>query len=150
MSDPAAAPLVLPPLLDLDAAAQADHFLIMGDHANLWFEPRQSDTLIVSFDNLATIDEGWPRGPWLSRRLAPLGHSVLGVQSHAKDWFRQPTAPALLRGLAEHALSRCRRRDPLYPQGRAGLRSFCSRRPRPCRTSVRPERATAARALLHA
>jgi hypothetical protein len=110
MSDPAAAPLVLPPLLDLDAAAQADHFLIMGDHANLWFEPRQSDTLIVSFDNLATIDEGWPRGPWLSRRLAPLGHSVLGVQSHAKDWFRQPTAPALLRGLEERGFFRRFRR----------------------------------------
>lgn len=99
-------PIDLPPQMDLDAAAGADHFLIMGDHANLWFEPRRSDTLIVSFDNLATIDEGWPRGPWLSRRLDPLGHSVLGVQSHAKDWFRQPTAPALLRGLEERGFFR--------------------------------------------
>ncbi|TXI04217.1 MAG: hypothetical protein E6Q73_03600 [Pseudorhodobacter sp.] len=28
-----------------------------------------------------------------------LGYSVLGVQSHAKDWFRTPTAPELLGGL---------------------------------------------------
>jgi pimeloyl-ACP methyl ester carboxylesterase len=98
-ADEAAPALALPPQMDLDAAAKADHFLIMGDHANLWFEPKRSDTLLITFDNLATIDEGWPRGPWLSRRLEPLGHSILGVQSHAKDWFRQPTAPDLLRGL---------------------------------------------------
>ena len=72
----------------------------MGDHANLWFEGG-SDALIISFDNLATIDEGWPRGPWLHSRLAPLGHSLLGVQSHAKDWFRNPTTPALLQGLVD-------------------------------------------------
>jgi hypothetical protein len=92
--------LDVPPELGLDAAATADRFLVKGDHANLWFEG-QGDALIVSFDNLATIDEGWPRAPWAWRRLQPLGHSVLGVQSHAKDWFRQPTAPALLRGLEE-------------------------------------------------
>lgn len=102
--------ITLPPVLDLETAAGADHFLIIGDHANLWFEPRRSDVLIVSFDNLATIDEGWPRGPWLSRRLAPLGHSVLGVQSHAKDWFRQPTAPDLLRGLESRGFFRRFRR----------------------------------------
>jgi pimeloyl-ACP methyl ester carboxylesterase len=98
-ADDASPALALPPQMGLDAAAKADHFLITGDHANLWFAPRRSDTLLITFDNLATIDEGWPRGPWLSRRLEPLGHSILGVQSHAKDWFRQPTAPDLLRGL---------------------------------------------------
>ncbi len=80
------------------AAASADRFLIRGAHANLWFEGG-SDTLIIPFDNLATIDEGWPRGPWAWSRLQPLGYSVLGVQSHAKDWFRQPTAPDLIRAL---------------------------------------------------
>lgn len=90
----------VPPEMGLDAAAQAGRFLIQGDHANLWFEGA-GDALVVSFDNLATIDEGWPRAPWAWARLAPMGHSVLGVQSHAKDWFRQPTAPALLRGLEE-------------------------------------------------
>lgn len=98
-------PIPLPPLMDLDAAAKADDFLIMGEHANLWFTQR-SEVLVISFDNLATIDEGWPRGPWLHRRLEALGPSVLGVQSHAKDWFRQPTAPALLRGLEERGFFR--------------------------------------------
>jgi pimeloyl-ACP methyl ester carboxylesterase len=99
------APLTIPPEMSLDAAARAERFLVMGEHANLWFEGR-SDVLIISFDNLATIDEGWPRGPWLSWRLEPLGHSVLGVQSHAKNWFRQPDAPAMLRGLEERGFFR--------------------------------------------
>lgn len=91
--------------MGLDAGAGADRFLIKGEHANLWFEG-QGDALVVSFDNLATIDEGWPRGPWAWKRLEPMGYSVLGVQSHAKDWFRQPTAPALLRGLEERGFFR--------------------------------------------
>ena len=95
-----APPLDIPPEMGLDAAATADRFLIRGAHANLWFEG-QSDVLVVTFDNLATLDEGWPRGPWAWRRLQPLGHSVLGVQSNAKDWFRQPTAPDLIRALAD-------------------------------------------------
>ena len=95
----------IPPELGLDAAAQAQRFLIKGEHANLWFEGR-GEALVISFDNLATIDEGWPRGPWAWKRLEPMGHSVLGVQSHAKDWFRQPTAPALLRGLEERGFFR--------------------------------------------
>lgn len=81
---------------------QADRFLIEGPHGNLWFEGRKgADALIISFDNLATIDEGWPRTPWAFRRLEPMGHAVLGVQSHAKDWFRQPTSPAQLVALRE-------------------------------------------------
>jgi hypothetical protein len=104
--DAADPPLLdLPPEMGLDAAALAGRFLIKGDHANLWFEGA-GDALIVSFDNLATIDEGWPRAPWAWRRLQPMGHSVLGVQSHAKDWFRQPTAPALLCGLEERGFFR--------------------------------------------
>lgn len=111
--DAAAAPdLDVPPELALDAAATAGRFLIRGEHATLWFEGR-GDGLVVSFDNLATIDEGWPRAPWAWRRLEPLGHSVLGAQSHAKDWFRQPTAPALLRGLEERGFFR-RFRDVLF------------------------------------
>lgn len=73
-------------------------FMVRGQGANLWFEPG-SDVLIISFDNLATVDEGWPRGPWMHRRLLPLGYSVLGVQSHAKDWFRNGTAAEMLRDL---------------------------------------------------
>jgi hypothetical protein len=122
VSDPALPtdPLILPPEMDLSEAATADRFLIIGDHANVWFEGR-SDVLIVTFDNLATIDEGWPRGPWLARRLDPLGHSILGVQSHAKDWFRQPTAPALLRGLEERGFFRRFRRIVLTGASMGGF-----------------------------
>jgi hypothetical protein len=118
----AAPPLVLdvPPELGPDAAAGADRFLIQGDHAKLWFEGR-SDVLVVSFDNLATIDEGWPRGPWAWKRLEPMGHSVLGVQSHAKDWFRQPTAPQLLRGLEERGFFRRFRRVVLTGASMGGF-----------------------------
>lgn len=114
----------IPPELELDAAAVAGRFLIRGDHANLWFEGRRPDpdgALVVSFDNLATIDEGWPRGPWAWKRLEPMGHSVLGVQSNAKDWFRQPTAPALLRGLEERGFFRRFRRVVLTGASMGGF-----------------------------
>lgn len=91
-------PLDLPPELTPEEAVAAARFRISGAHASLWFE-RRSDVLIVSFDNLATIDEGWPRGPWLGWRIEAMGYSVLGVQSHAKDWFRNPTASDLLKRL---------------------------------------------------
>lgn len=97
-----AAPPVPPPAMDVARAAFAHRFLVQGEHGNLWFEGCEAtDTLIVSFDNLATIDEGWPRNPWAWRRLEPTGHAVLGVQSHAKDWFRQPTTPAQLAALRD-------------------------------------------------
>ena len=99
-SPPAAPPLNIPPVMTVEAAADAQRFLVLGEQANLWFEG-QADVLIISFDNLATIDEGWPRGPWFLQRLTAMGYSVLGVQSHAKDWFRAPTAPDLLRKLEE-------------------------------------------------
>ncbi|MCX8509859.1 MAG: hypothetical protein ORN49_13450, partial [Rhodobacteraceae bacterium] len=102
-------PLDLPPVVGVTEAVGLDRFQITGPEANLWFE-RRSDVLIVSFDNLATIDEGWPRGPWLDRRLAEEGYSVLGVQSFAKDWFRQTTAPRLLRALEETGFFRAFRK----------------------------------------
>ena len=117
-------PLDIPPELGLDAAATARRFLIRGDHANLWFEgggPDLDGALVVSFDNLATIDEGWPRGPWAWKRLEPMGHAVLGVQSHAKDWFRQPTAPTLLRGLEERGFFRRFRRVVLTGASMGGF-----------------------------
>lgn len=93
-------PLDPPPELSPAEALTAQRFRISGENAALWFEER-GDVLIVSFDNLATIDEGWPRAPWMDWRLAAMGYSVLGVQSHAKDWFRTPTAPELLKKLQD-------------------------------------------------
>ena len=118
--DTAAPALDVPPEIGLDQAATAGRFIVKGAHANLWFEGR-GDSLVVSFDNLATIDEGWPRGPWAWGRLEPLGHSVLGVQSHAKDWFRQPTAPDLLRGLEERGFFRRFRRVVLTGASMGGF-----------------------------
>lgn len=106
--------------MGLDEAARSARFLVKGDHANLWFEGA-GDALVVTFDNLATIDEGWPRAPWAWARLAPLGHSVLGVQSHAKDWFRQPTAPALLQALEERGFFRRFRRVVLTGASMGGF-----------------------------
>ena len=106
--------------MGLDEAARSGRFLVKGDHANLWFEGA-GDALVISFDNLATIDEGWPRAPWAWARLAPLGHSVLGVQSHAKDWFRQPTAPALLQGLEDRGFFRRFRRVVLTGASMGGF-----------------------------
>jgi hypothetical protein len=107
MSDEA--PLSLPLQVQLSSAAPEGRFLVFGQGAlagaNLWYEPSAGigpygRDLIISFDNLATIDEGWPRGPWAYRRLAPIGAAVLGVQSHGKDWFRCTGAPDMLRTLA--------------------------------------------------
>jgi hypothetical protein len=88
--------VLIPPMAT--RADSAERFFIAGQGANLWFEPG-SDVLIITFDNLATIDEGFPRLPWMYRRLQPLGYAVLGVQSHAKDWFRRPAAPQMLQDL---------------------------------------------------
>jgi hypothetical protein len=101
-------PLILPPQVPLGKATPDARFLVLGDGAlagaNLWYEPGagvgpHGRDVIISFDNLATIDEGWPRGPWAHRRLAPIGAAVLGVQSHGKDWFRCTSAPDMLRAL---------------------------------------------------
>ena len=93
--------VILPPVHDVKAAAASDHFLLEGEHGNLWFEHR-SDTLFVTFDNLATLDEPYPRRPWMYDRVEMLGYSLLGAQSFQKDWFRQPSTPAQIAALAAH------------------------------------------------
>ncbi|WP_136645686.1 S9 family peptidase [Tabrizicola sp. YIM 78059] len=89
----------LPPLLAPDAAADASHrFRVLRDRAALWFEPGDR-ALIVTFDNLATIDHPYPRSPWLKNLVQDLGFALLGVQSFAKDWYRNPDAVPLVRQL---------------------------------------------------
>ena len=97
--------LTLPPEIALSDARADQAFRVVGDTAYLWFEPR-SEVLLVTFDNLATLDHPYPRLPWLHRQAGELGHSILGVQSHAKDWFRQETAPAMIRALVEQGFFR--------------------------------------------
>lgn len=98
--DDGAATLAMPPVATLDFAPGLDSFLLEGAEGNLWFE-RRSRVLFVTFDNLATLDAPYPRQPWMQARVASLGYSLLGVQSFRKDWFRQASAPDLIRGLQQ-------------------------------------------------
>ena len=95
---PARTPVALPPVATVPGAVTSDLCLIEGAEANLWFEYR-SRILYVTFDNLATLDDPYPRLPWMHARIRDLGYSLLGVQSFRKDWYRQATAPALIAAL---------------------------------------------------
>lgn len=85
----------LPQTQSLGSAARADSFWLRGQSCDL-VGIRRSDDLLVSFDNLAAIDERAdtpPWTPWLAKRAEMLDLSILGVQSHAKDWYRTPEPP---------------------------------------------------------
>jgi len=93
--------LVPPPLLtDMHEALGCDSFLLSGEHGSLWFEKRSS-ILLVTFDNLASLSEGYPRLPWMYNRIEQLGYSVLGVQTFKKDWFRNPSSAQQIKDLAD-------------------------------------------------
>lgn len=92
--------VVLPPSIAVEDLRQADRGLVEGAHGNLWFE-RRSRILFVAFDNLATLDDPYPRMPWMHDRVERLGYSLLGVQSFRKDWFRQDTTPRQIADLAQ-------------------------------------------------
>lgn len=73
-------------------AAKAGDFWLRGTSCDIVTNLR-SATALVTFDNLASIDErpqNPPWSPWLAARAEALGYSVVGVQSHAKDWYRTP------------------------------------------------------------
>jgi hypothetical protein len=90
----------LPPILpDASSAGPAAAFRIVAPKAALWFQPG-SRQLVVSFDNLATVDDPYPRPPWLLARLQAEGYAVLGVQTYAKDWYRNPDAAPMVQSLA--------------------------------------------------
>ena len=88
------------PLTDINEALGRDSFLLTGDHGSLWFEKRSS-ILLVTFDNLASLSEGYPRLPWMYNRVVQLGYSVLGVQTFKKDWFRNPSNAQQIKDLAD-------------------------------------------------
>lgn len=97
-------PLVVPDMIDPADSAGRDSFVVKGQSAALWYQQNsgaRARKLVVSFDNLATINDPWPRLPWMHWRIAKLGYSNLGVQSFAKDWFRMTDAPALLEQLRD-------------------------------------------------
>lgn len=94
------ADLNMPPEVDLADVLEADTFLLTGEHGNIWYQHRSS-TLFVTFDNLATLDDPYPRRPWMYERVEMLDYSILGVQTFRKDWFRQPTSSAQITALVE-------------------------------------------------
>ena len=94
-------PADMPPLLGPgESADPAQAFRVLRDRAALWFEPG-GQTLIVTFDNLATLDHPYPRQPWLKSLVQGMGFALLGVQSFAKDWYRNPDAAPLVQGLVD-------------------------------------------------
>ncbi len=92
---------IVPAATELDDVAASQAFRVVKEQAALWFEPGDQN-LLVSFDNLATLDQPYPRLPWLHRAARGQGYSLLGMQSMAKDWFRNPDAPKLIKGLVRN------------------------------------------------
>ena len=85
-------------------AAKSGDFWVTGEDCDLVARVR-SDTLLVTFDNLASINErpdSRPWAPWLDTRAETLGYSILGVQSHHKDWYRSSSPPEQIAALQEH------------------------------------------------
>lgn len=86
---------------NLEDAIKLDCFVFEGKHSNITAIKR-SDILLVTFDNLASINErpkGGPWQPWLHGRAEALGYSILGMQSHNKDWYRTPDAAEQIKAL---------------------------------------------------
>ncbi|MEM5522450.1 alpha/beta hydrolase [Sulfitobacter sp. AS59] len=85
----------------LEEGIKSDCFVFKGEHSDITAIKR-SDILLVTFDNLASIDErpkDGPWKPWLNDRAEALGYSILGMQSHNKDWYRRPDAAAQIGSL---------------------------------------------------
>jgi hypothetical protein len=78
-----------------------------GEHANLWFE---GDALVVSFDNLATIDEGWPRAGHGLEAAGADGACGAGRAKPCEGLVPPAHRPGLLRGLEEQGFFRRFRR----------------------------------------
>lgn len=82
-------------------AVKNDTFWVPGKDCDL-VAIRRSETLLVAFDNLASInqrpeDRPWP--VWMDKRAKALNYSILGLQSHHKDWYRNPDAPTQIKEL---------------------------------------------------
>ncbi len=88
---------------DAASAAAMPAFLLRGGLVDAWFQ-RRGETLLVTFDNLASIGEYDPPQPWLMALSERLGLSVLGILASRKDWYRNPDAPALIAALRDAGL----------------------------------------------
>lgn len=87
----------------LSQVAKAGSFTFKGQYCDVTSIVR-SDIALVTFDNLASIDErpqDGPWSPWLAGRAETLGFSVIGIQSHRKDWYRTPEPAGQIKTLQE-------------------------------------------------
>ncbi|MFK7878214.1 hypothetical protein [Roseobacter sp.] len=87
----------------LEEAVKLDCFVHKGKHCDITTIVR-SDTLIVTFDNLASINErpkNGPWQPWMAHYAETLGFSIAGFQSHQKDWYRTPEPAEMMIKLRE-------------------------------------------------
>jgi FkbM family methyltransferase len=92
-----------PIAIELADASDRQNFWVQGHSCDVVFH-RRSATLLVSFDNLASISERpdtrpWP--VWMGPRAEVLGYSILSLQSHQKDWYRTPEPAAQLMHLVK-------------------------------------------------
>jgi hypothetical protein len=79
----------------ISEAVKRGSFWVPGRDCDLVSRLR-SETLLVTFDNLGSINERpaerpWPA--WMEARAEALNYSILGLQSHHKDWYRSSEAP---------------------------------------------------------
>ncbi|WP_134681868.1 hypothetical protein [Paracoccus ravus] len=100
------APLLVPTgpapqwLLDLRSAPGRGFYQSLGEHA-LVFADRDSDTLLVSFDNLSSARDGaTDRNPWGYEFVAKNGWSQLGVLAFGATWYRDEALFTAMRRLA--------------------------------------------------
>lgn len=101
---PAPAKFPPPPFAKSPAsAARMKAFRLEGGLVQAYFV-RRDETLLVTFDNLASVGEYDPPQPWLMGSSDRLGHSVLGIIARQKDWYRNPDAPALIAALRDAGL----------------------------------------------
>ena len=87
----------------LSKAAKAGSFVFKGRHCDVTSIIR-SDIALVTFDNLASINErpqNGPWSPWMDGRAEALSFSVVGIQSHQKDWYRTPEPAEQIKTLQE-------------------------------------------------
>ena len=59
---------------------------------------RGNKQLVVSFCNLASFQDE-PRMPWLYGKSQQYGWSILGIMTKKKDWYRNDSAPGIIRDL---------------------------------------------------
>lgn len=87
---------------ELNPSTEGEGFLKTGIRHSLVFVKRQSDRLLVTFDNLSNVDDdSLHRDPWAFKFARDEGLCHLGIMAHVKDWYRDAGLIEQFRELAE-------------------------------------------------